>query len=63
MFYNAGTYITLTKNFGILFSIGHTFAGDNQSVAYFALGWTGALHKAAVVREALMPRLMSIAAH
>ena len=54
-FYNAGSYITLTKQFGILFSIGHTFAGDSQSVAYFALGWTGTLHKTAALFGTLTP--------
>lgn len=55
-FYNVGSYISLTKNFGILFSLGHTFAGDDQSVAYFAFGWTGALHKAAALLDAATPR-------
>lgn len=40
-FYNFGGQFGLTKKFSILFSLGHTFSGDNQSVAYFALGWTG----------------------
>jgi hypothetical protein len=55
-FYNAGSFITLSKGFGILFSIGHSFAGDNQSVAYFALGWTGALHKTAALLDTLTPQ-------
>lgn len=40
-FYNFGSYINLTNDFGVLFSLGHTLSGDNASVAYFALGWTG----------------------
>jgi hypothetical protein len=55
-FYNAGSYISLTKQFGILFSIGHTFSGDNQSVAYFALGWNGALHRNAPPLDSFAPR-------
>lgn len=54
-FYNAGSYISLTREFGILFSIGHTVSGDDQSVAYFALGWTGALNKKAAMMETLAP--------
>jgi hypothetical protein len=51
--YNAGSYISLTKNFGILFSIGHSISGDNQSVAYFALGWNGALGRRAAPLDAV----------
>jgi len=43
-FYNVGSYIALTKSVGLLFSIGHSIAGDNESIGYFALEWTGALH-------------------
>jgi hypothetical protein len=55
-FYNAGSFITLTKGFGILFSLGHTFSGDNESVAYFALGWTGALRSGAAAPDAFTPQ-------
>lgn len=56
MFYNGGSYITLDKGFGILFSIGHTFSGDNQSVAYVALGWSGLIHnKTAGLLNTLAP--------
>jgi hypothetical protein len=44
-FYNFGSYIILTDGFGILFSLGHTLSGDNASVGYFALGWTGLFYK------------------
>lgn len=44
-FYNFGSYVALSDGFGILFSLGHTFSGDNASVGYFALGWTGLFHK------------------
>lgn len=44
-FYNFGSSITLTDGFGILFSLGHTLSGDNASVGYVALGWTGLFHK------------------
>lgn len=40
-FYNLGSNITLSDGFGLFFSLGHTLSGDNASVAYFALGWTG----------------------
>jgi hypothetical protein len=53
MFYNAGSFITLDKGFGILFSASHTLSGDNQSVAYFALGWTGAIHKTPALLDTL----------
>jgi hypothetical protein len=46
-FYNVGSEIGLSKEFSILFSIGHTVSGDNQTVGYFALGWTGRFHKGA----------------
>jgi hypothetical protein len=47
LFYNFGSTIALSHGFSVLFSVGHTFSGgDNQSVAYFGLGWTGPLHKA-----------------
>jgi len=46
-FYNVGSEIGLTKDFSVLFSIGHTVSGDNQSVAYFALGWTGLFQRSA----------------
>lgn len=55
-FYNAGSYISLTKNFGILFSLGHSFAGDDQSVAYFALGWNGPLAKSAALLDGVPSR-------
>lgn len=55
-FYDAGSYIALTKSFGLLFSIGHTFSGDNESVGYFALGWTGTLHRSAAMFPALGPQ-------
>ena len=55
-FYNAGSYITLTKNFGILFSLGHSFSGDDESVAYFALGFTGPFGKSAALLDAAAPR-------
>jgi hypothetical protein len=61
-FYNAGGYASLTKSFGVLLSIGHTVAGDNQSVAYCALGWSGALHKATALLDTLRtPAMPSIA--
>lgn len=55
-FYNAGTYITLTKNFGILFSLGHSFSGDDESVAYFAFGFTGPFGKSAALLDAARPQ-------
>lgn len=56
MFYNGGSYITLDKGFGILFSLGHTLRGDNQSVAYVALGWTGSIrNKTAGLLDTLAP--------
>jgi len=48
-------YVALPKGFSILFSIGHTFSGENQSVAYIALGWTGSLHKVPGLQNALTP--------
>ena len=58
--YNAGSFITLTKSFALLFSLGHSFAGDNESVAYFALGWSGALHRGNHLLDAFVPRATPI---
>ncbi|HEX3672563.1 MAG TPA: transporter [Candidatus Cybelea sp.] len=54
--YNAGSYISLTKTFGILFSLGHSFSGDDESVAYFALGFIGPFGKSAALLDAAAPR-------
>lgn len=63
MFYNGGSYVTLDKGFGILFSLCHTLSGDNQSVAYVALGWTGSIHnKTAALLDTLAPPAPSVVA-
>jgi hypothetical protein len=59
LFYNAGAYVTIYGGLGILFSAGHTFNGDDQSVAYVALGWMGSLHKGAALARTLAPLSVS----
>ncbi|HEV2488639.1 MAG TPA: transporter [Candidatus Acidoferrales bacterium] len=39
-FADAGGYYYFTKNFQLLFSTGHTFAGEARSEAYVGLYWT-----------------------
>ncbi|MGB8909068.1 MAG: hypothetical protein WCC84_10000 [Candidatus Cybelea sp.] len=36
--YNAGSYISLTKDFGILFGVGHSISGDNQGRGIYRAG-------------------------
>lgn len=54
-FYNLGGYLAPTKNFNILFSVGHTMSGDDQTIAYFALYWTGGPRSALGLADALQP--------
>jgi hypothetical protein len=55
----AATY-SLTKQFGILFSIGHSFSGDNQSIAYVGLGWIDSFHRNAPPLDGFAARPASI---
>jgi hypothetical protein len=38
--FNAGGYYNFKPDFSLLFSLGHTFAGEHHAVAYLGLYWT-----------------------
>jgi hypothetical protein len=38
--YNFGGYYNFTEDFQLLFSVGHTLAGDSHLIAYIGLYWT-----------------------
>jgi len=43
--FNLGGYFKITQNFQLLFSGGHTLAGNRHTVGYLGLYWTGGLGK------------------
>jgi len=45
-FYNWGGYVKPSDTFNVLFSVGHTFAGESHAIGYFALYWTWGPHEA-----------------
>jgi hypothetical protein len=50
---NFGGFFKITEDFSLLFSAGHTFAGDRHTVGYLGLYWTGGFEKQARIHNRL----------
>jgi hypothetical protein len=51
--FNLGGFFKITPDFDLLFSGGHTFAGDRHTVGYLGLYWTGGLGNGAPIHTRL----------